>query len=198
MKTITDFLSETGFEDVDSLIAGLKVYFGSNSYDWNSKQQIIGFRTNDDYDDAYSDCFLILKDDAITCISGCTKRGKYWLDLKKGCTQKEGQIKGMWAVGNTPWSGDPYLQQVRECTVYRDESGLDHIDRDSPQETGLFGINFHSWKGIGENPKVNNVSEGCQVMNEEEDKEAFAVIDTFEDKQNIDYTLIFTPNFISA
>lgn len=196
MKDINDFLQVILFEDTDYLTAGLKAYLEQMGYQWK-EEQIIGFRMDDDYTDDYTDWFVIIKGDTVIAIPGSTKPGSYWRNLGKGGTQKEGQTIGMWAKGNTAWSGLPYLQQIKPCTCYRDHSKLDHIDRDAPLDTGNFENNFHSWKGIGEDGKVYNVSEMCQVTEPEENAAAFELLKQFDDLNNINYTLIFTGAFLS-
>ena len=204
MKTIDDLLPILGFDTTEDFINGLKAYFLQQQYVWKD-EQIIGFRMSDDYDNAYTDWLVVIKTSGTTqtvaAFQCSTKPGWTWLQKQAVATLKEGQRFNFWVKGTTSWSGDKYLQQSGYCTIYRDESciGSDmqnkSIDRDSPIETGMFGINLHSWKGIGENPKVNNVSEGCQVMCEEEDAAAFEIINTFHEP--INFTLIFTPAFLS-
>jgi hypothetical protein len=194
MKNIDDFLLENGIKDTDYLTAMLKAYFEAQEWNWNDTQ-IIGMRMTDDYDDEFSDWFIIYKDGIPIAVKGSTKPGAEKAG-KGSFVLKEGQVKGMWRKGTTTWSGDDYLQQVQPCTGYVDNSGGASIDRDSTTKTGLFGINFHSWKGIGESIHVYNVSEGCQVTDEEENKVAFEVINQIVG--DIDSVTIFTPNFLTA
>ena len=194
MKGITELLAELGFENQEDLLNGLKAYFEQQQYQWLD-QQIIGFRMDDDYTDEFTDWIIALKTDEIIAVQASTKAGSYWLEKQAVATLKEGQYKGMWRIGTTSWSGDKYLQQVQPCEVYRDGSKLGHIDRDSEVQTGLFGINEHSWRGFGEGNKVGNLSEGCQVCDELENDALWTIIKTF--KGDIDYTLIFKEAFLS-
>jgi hypothetical protein len=195
MKSLDDFLSENNIPDVDSLTAGLKAYYDSKGYTWNDNG-IIGMRMSDTYTDEYSDYFILYANGTPIAISGSTKPGSYFLNLKQGGTMKEGQYLEMWQQGTTTWSGRRYLQQVRTCTFYRDYSQLGYIDRNSTVESGLVGCNFHSWKNIGESQKVFNVSEMCQVQDEVENDAAFVQIDLMPIK-DYDYTLINIADFLN-
>lgn len=53
------------------------------------------------------------------------------------------------------------LIQVRPVVVYRDGNRDDKIDRDSPTQTGLFGINIHE---AGQHSRVDRWSAGCVVV----------------------------------
>jgi hypothetical protein len=198
MKDINDLLNALNIDTLDDLITFLQGYYDNKGYEWLD-EQIIGLRTDDVYTDYYTDWFVVIKGTTIIAITGTTKPGSLKAG-KGGACVVEGQYKNLWYIGNTQWSGLPYLQQKSVISIYRDSSKLDHIDRNSPVETTanpLPGINFHSWINIGEVGKIYNVSEGCQCEEPQENSAAFAVIKTFDDQMNITYILIFVPDFIS-
>ena len=193
MKGINDLLPILGFETSEDLLNGLKSFFLTKGFSWFDNQ-LIGLRTSDDYDNHFTDWILAVEGDNITAVTASTKAGSYWLATKAVATLKECQYIDLWTKGQTAWSGDPYLQQINNCDVYRDGLKSGSIDRDAPVEHGNFGINFHSWKNFGENLEVYNLSEGCQVTQEVENAAIFEVINDWE---KITYTLIFTPEFLS-
>jgi hypothetical protein len=104
-----------------------------------------------------------------------------------------GQYQGMWAYRPAGgWSGDAYLMQVGPCTIYRDKSEGNTIDK-SYSVKGLFGINFHSWKGDNSHT-VDNLSAGCQV---EEESVLLQIINSLDVNGNIDYTVLELADFNS-
>lgn len=75
---------------------------------------------------------------------------------------KAGQYLNAYSYQGAWWSGKPFLYQIRPVTVYRDNTRDVKIDR-VQEQTGLFGINHHSWIGHTSN-WVNTLSQGCQVF----------------------------------
>ena len=152
------------------LISKLKIYFTHKNYEWFDSM-LIGIRTNDEYTNKFTDWGILINGEQVYIVPISTKPGAsyqknpVYIAKVHGCAcLVPGQYKGMWKYSNSGWSGDPYLMQVAPVTIYRDSSMGNIIDK-TKTDTGLFGINFHSWKGFGID-FVQNLSAGCQVMDE--------------------------------
>ena len=92
-----------------------------------------------------------------------TDPGHYYLKKKflnsKGCAVlKPGQYRGMFGFGKHRGKYDA-LVQVGKCTVYRDRTKDNKIDKKTEQ-TGIFGINMHH---AYDSEEINKYSAGCQV-----------------------------------
>jgi len=151
----------------------LKAYFASKNYVWQD-QMVIGIRMDNKYTNQFTDWGVIYDHGNIYIIPISTKPGASYqknaayVAEHGGCACiVPGQYLNMWSYRpKGGWSGgDPYLMQISPCTIYRDSSMGDTIDT-SKTETGMFGINFHTWKGFAIQ-FVQNLSAGCQVMDEE-------------------------------
>lgn len=75
---------------------------------------------------------------------------------------KEGQYRGMWAKGLHQGKHVAF-QQVKPCTVIRDNNKDGKFDFDGKEETGLFGINGHKANQTKESFQVDKWSAGCTV-----------------------------------
>lgn len=159
---------------------------------------LIGIRMSDEYTNHFTDWGVLTVKDKTVLFPMSTKPGSSYqkndayVAKTGGCAcLKEGQYKGVWAYHPAGgWSGDPYLQQVAPVTIYRDKSEGSTIDR-SHEETGNFGINFHSWKGDN-SQTVDNLSAGCQVEQEDVLLQLVPMIDV---AGPISYTLIHFDDF---
>lgn len=154
---------------------------------------------SDIYTNEFTDWGCIILNGELIGFPISTKPGKYWLSQHgedhKGCAcLVEGQYRGLWQFNEVynGWTGDPYCQQINQCTIYR-EMGEDFINRNSPKETGLFGINFHTWANFNI-ITVDNLSAGCQVMDESVEKEIIPYLEKF-DNPPITYTLLHIFDF---
>jgi len=154
---------------------------------------------SDEYTNQFTDWGLICFGEATYLFPISTKPGSSYQKNDAYVAQVGGcacllpaQYKGMWSYRPAGgWSGDAYLMQVGPCTVYRDKSEGPVIDK-SITETGLFGINFHSWKGDNATT-VDNLSAGCQVMDEIYLEDVMPLLKQIQG--NIDYTLIEFADF---
>ncbi|HXP52194.1 MAG TPA: hypothetical protein VN922_19715 [Bacteroidia bacterium] len=154
----------------NKLLAKLKSIFAAKNYTWHINN-LIGIRMDDNYTNQFTDYCIITTVDKLIAFPISTKPGKSYLDKPEnaaGCAcLKEGQYIDMWkfidAFGG--WSGDPYMQQNKPCNVYRELHPGPSINRNAKIDTGIFGVNFHTWKNFNGN-LVQNLSAGCQVMNE--------------------------------
>lgn len=155
---------------IANLIAKLKNIFETKHYVW-STNNLIGVRTSDVYTDEFTDIGIIVEGDSLMAYPISTKPGMKYLDHPEnanGCAcLKEGQYLNMWQFHDefNGWTGDPYMMQVSPCNVYREVNHGTSINRNAHVDTGLFGVNYHSWKGFN-SEHVANLSAGCNVMNE--------------------------------
>ncbi|MFI5141857.1 MAG: hypothetical protein ACHQII_05830 [Bacteroidia bacterium] len=153
-----------------NLIAKIQNIFEQKNYMW-STNNLIGVRTSDVYTNEFTDYGVIVADNKLIAYPKSTKPGLTYLnrpDNAAGCAcLKEGQYIGMWNFVDVygGWTGDPYMQQVANCNVYREVNHGTSINRSATVNTGVFGINFHTWKNFNGN-LVQNLSAGCQVMDE--------------------------------
>jgi|SRR6185437_4125673 len=153
-----------------NLIAKIQSVFTQKNYTW-SPNNLIGIRMSDTYTNEFTDYGVIVIGNQLIAYPKSTKPGLTYLnhpDNAAGCAcLKEGQYIGMWnfvdAYGG--WTGDPYMQQAGHCNVYREVNHGDAINRNAAVNTGVFGINFHTWKNFN-GDLVQNLSAGCQVMDE--------------------------------
>jgi hypothetical protein len=186
--------SQLSIVSSDALIQKLKDIFVTNKYIWSDKNYI-GLRMSDIFTDEFSDYGIITINEAPFAFSLSTKPGSYFLEHpenKNGCAcLKEGQHKDMWQFHNVVggWTGDPYCSQINPITVLRQigKHVGDTIDR-TKEETGLFGINMHTWKNF-KNSHVLNLSAGCQTASEDVFmEEIYELIKQLPEK--ITYTLL--------
>lgn len=155
---------------IAKLLQKLKDIFAAKGYVW-STNNLIGIRMDDTFTNQFSDFGIITMGDKLFAFPMSTKPGRYWLlhpEEAAGCgCLLEGQYKGMWQFHNTTtgWSGEPYMQQVANCTFIRqlNKNIGDSINRTITPITGMFGCNFHTWKGDNASI-VGNLSAACQVM----------------------------------
>jgi hypothetical protein len=96
-----------------------------------------------------------------------TDPGTYWLNnpmMPKGtAVLKEGQYVNTYGIGLHRGQKSA-LVQVRPVTVLRDDDRDEWIDFESPEDTGMFGINIHYPSGQGGNKSIERDSAGCQVF----------------------------------
>lgn len=154
-----------------NLLNKIKSIFAAKGYTW-SENNLIGIRMSDEYTNDFSDYGIIIERDKLIAFYMSTKPGKFYLDKPEnasiGCAcLKEGQYIDMWLFHDVfgGWTGDPYMQQQKNCQVYRELNHGTSINRAARIDTGVFGINFHTWKNFNGN-LVQNLSAGCQVMDE--------------------------------
>lgn len=147
------------------LAKGYKFFTGINDLN------IIGIRNPDYKPDTYNDTILIAYLDKygaerLFVMPATTDPGLNYLKNPinpKGCAiLKPGQYRGMWARGKH--KGRDALVQVKPCTVYRDFNKDNVLDfTGMPEETGIFGIDFHD-SGYGDaTATIKKASAGCQV-----------------------------------
>lgn len=192
-----------------------KVYKACDRFGYPfTDNMIIGLRMNDQYTNLFTDWLLIKIGVRYTILPFSTKPGigavitPNEVDGVKGVAcLKEGYNKAMYKYRNNGWSGLEHLHQIEPVTVIRDNNYDKSIDR-SVTQTGLFGINFHSWynstkKWYWNLPvvsyyvrgKYSNLSEGCQVMVADVHEEAFELIKANWDlNEPIDYYLFHINN----
>lgn len=177
------------------VVQKLKDEFELLGYTWGVNN-FIGVRMNSFYTDLFDDFFLLVFNDeiidAVPCstkagVLGMLNNSDYWYRGIKGVAiLKEGQYIDTWQYIKGGWSGLPYWQQVLPVTIFRDSNrdlSLDLIQ----EQTGLFGINIHSW--IGYNlQKVTNLSTGCQVAQMSLYSTLYKLLKVFPDR--LTYTLL--------
>jgi hypothetical protein len=154
------------------LLEKIKSIFHAKNYQWDVNN-LIGIRMSDIFTDAFTDVGVINVGEKLYAFPISTKPGSKYLEHPENAhgtsCLAEGQYPAMWQFHDQigGWTGDPYCAQISRCTVFRQigKKAGDTIDRTHP-DTGLFGINFHTWHGFN-GPKVYNLSAGCQVMDEE-------------------------------
>lgn len=136
------------------------VWFGSRAYDMN----VIGIRKNNPHAGKFDDWMYwayidTLGFERVFSMPLTTDPMKYYLQNPcnvKGCAiLKPGQWRGMWTRG-LHRGKQTALIQVKPVTVYRDTNRDDILDVTGKEDTGLFGINFHTGDG-------QTASAGCQV-----------------------------------
>ncbi|HKC69638.1 MAG TPA: hypothetical protein VKG26_15480, partial [Bacteroidia bacterium] len=155
---------------IANLKTKLQTIFTKKNYNWGTGN-LIGIRMSDVYTNEFTDYGIIITDNQLIAYPKSTKPGLTYLnhpDNAAGCAcLKEGQYHGMWNFVDVygGWTGDPYMQQAANCTVYREVNHGASINRNAETNTGVFGINFHTWKNFNSN-LVQNLSAGCQVMDE--------------------------------
>jgi len=135
----------------------------------NFNLNIVGIRTNDQQSNRFNDCMVIfwkyLGHWNSMIFPVTTDPGTYWrenpMNVKGTAILKEGQHKGMWAVGKHQGKY-PALKQHRPCTVIRDNNKDNVLDYTGAEDYGLFGINHH--KAGSNSTQVDKWSAGCQVQ----------------------------------
>ena len=129
---------------------------------------LIGVRSSDtltnDFDDVLYIAMQVGDDKRVYVFNQfTTDPGHYYLKKKflnpKGCAiLKPGQYRGMFTFGKHRGKYDALVQQ-KPCTVYRDRTKDNKIDKKTEQK-GIFGINMHH---AYDSEEVNKYSAGCQV-----------------------------------
>lgn len=123
-----------------------------------------------------------------------TLPGSYWLSTlmnPKGTAMlKPGRYEDAFSLGLH--KGKPALVQVAPVTVYRDSNQDLEFDFEK-EETGMFGINFHSASLYTH--LINSWSAGCQVFQRRKDFEEFlGLCQVYSEKNSgrFTYTLLET------
>ena len=134
---------------------------------------IVGVRSREDAAGAFDDwvlCFYELDGSwQYQAMKATTDPGSFYLknpiNPKGTAILKPGQYRGLWQIGKHRGQYDA-LVQVRPCTVFRDNNRDNILDTcgDTPQETGMFGINLHRSLKTGFGREVGRHSAGCQVI----------------------------------
>lgn len=170
-------------EAIALAVARLKVKFGKEALVWNDDFNFIGIRTDNVFDNAFRDFFVIYTSGTlIACpastVSGTPGISKYWNRIIQGrkgvgTIAENQQINYLLVTSanrkhwNWSWTGaGGFLFQDRPIRLYRGASNVNNtwlIDKTNlvPNSTGG-GFNVHSWKNWMIT-MVNNLSEGCQV-----------------------------------
>lgn len=130
---------------------------------------IIGIRSDDDTPNVFNDlvCFIWKYKGqwSIIKFKATTDPGTYYLNnplsVDGTAIVKEGQYRSLWKKG---YHQGKYLalKQNKEITVYRDNNKDDNHDYNSPEKTGMFGINMHH--AGKDSTQVGKWSAGCQVI----------------------------------
>lgn len=158
---------------INIFIDSLKSTYDRLGYKWSTDYNLVGYRTDNTYTDAFSDYLILQTKGTIMVWNFSTKPGRssvmkniaLWVQGRNGvAVLKEGQYLKMWTIQSGWWSGRPFLFQTGTCDIYRDPNTDGLINREVIQ-SGLFGINGHTWIGFSAN-FVGNLSEGCQVAKE--------------------------------
>jgi hypothetical protein len=184
--------------------AALKIFHDKLSSVFNAKgydfANLVGIRMSDDYTNQFTDWGAIFTGTGDTFIfpmstkpgSSYQKNDAYVAQVGGCACLAPGQYKDMWSYRPAGgWSGDQYLMQVSPCKIYRDKTEGGTIDKFS-SVTGMFGINFHSWRGDN-GSTVDNLSAGCQVMDEIYLNDVMPILKKIQG--NISYTLIDFSDF---
>lgn len=162
---------------------------------------IIGVRSADTTPNKFNDSLVVMwKHRGVWNIIEfqiTTEAGLYYLNNplnnKGTAILKEGQYRGMWAIGKHQGKYEA-LKQVGEATVVRDFDRDSELDYNSGvEETGLFGINCHRSSKSGKSVLVGRWSAGCQVHSDIEDYILFMNLCKMSAKQHgnsFTYTLI--------
>ena len=174
------------------------------------ENMIVGIRMNDQYTNLFTDWLVIKTHNVLELVPFSTKPGigavitPHEVDGVKGVAcLAEGYYRNVYRYRNNGWSGLEHLHQVEPVSVIRDNN-YDKIINRKVYQTGLFGINFHSWYNASNKwywnipvvstivrGKYSNLSEGCQVMTADVHEKVFVKIKaTWDLNAPIDYYLI--------
>lgn len=157
---------------ISNAIINLRARFKSNMYSWDNIN-IVGFRTNNIFTNTFTDWICYVSDDNFIAVPGSTKAGNYYVKnpvtyggIKGTAVMIPGYYKNLWAFRTnsdwkTLWLGMPYMQQINDCSIYRDGNLDDNVNEDSAVQKGQFGINHHH---AGIENIIYNWSAGCQIV----------------------------------
>lgn len=130
---------------------------------------IIGIRSDDDTPNVFNDliCFMWKYKGqwSLVKFKATTDPGTYWLNnpmnTEGTAIVKPGQYRGLWKLGKHQGK---YLalKQIGSITIYRDNNKDDKHDYNSPEETGIFGINLHH--AGNDSTQIDKWSAGCAVI----------------------------------
>lgn len=173
-------------------------------------------RMDDTYTNTFSDwffCYDTTANNQIKFFPASTKPGTVavwkkafeWIMGKQGvAVLKEAQILNFWTIQGAWWSGLPFLWQVINCIIYRDNNTDGFISR-VVEHFGNFGINGHSWKGWTAlfvsywKDAIRKIgvalSEGCQVTPEQYWLIIIAILQLNNPDNKVHYTLIHFNDF---
>ncbi len=160
--------------------------YKSKGYKLNEEQykiNMLGIRKDDIFDNMFSDRLIIFwvnekkewekREFEWTTMPGTLGRGGVFnpltvLGLTGVAVMAEGQYIDAWRFYDTyhGWLRYPYFNQERSIKIFRDNTRDTVLDYDSPEQSGLFGINLHRMSGNGAHQRyVNNAdvswSQGC-------------------------------------
>lgn len=185
--TVDGIIGNKSIVEINLLLVRLKNKFAKEGWKWNH-QNMISIRTSNKFTNIFADWCIITKGESLIAFPISTVAGWGYARNKdygkKVAVLREGNYPSLWIEGKTSWTGKKYLQQISNCTVYRD-GNLDEIIDKNITEVGNFGINFHSWKGFLSN-YVGRLSAGCQVVR----ADVLDLIWEHIPDGKIDYTLI--------
>ncbi len=159
----------------------LKSTIQNKGYKWFSGLNIVGIRSTMDVPNTFNDFLFTSWDANLLAWIITTDPGTYWLNnpINKLGTAvlKPGQYVGCYSLGfHQGKSNHPALVQTGKVTVYRDNNRDNKIDKNSKEETGLFGINIHRSNLNGRTMTIGKWSAGCQVFQSKTDHDKFLSI----------------------
>lgn len=179
---VDGYLGEKSNRAIQLAITKLQKLFAKRKWEWDSKFNFIGLRTDDDFDNRFDDFFVFYAYGTIIACEASTVSGMQgvmagpnkWYKGVNGTLviAADQQINYMFVdpkdpketFGNKNWSGGCFLFQDRDFHYFRDANGNNIIDYGTPYYGGAWEIggNVHSWENCyGE--LVSSLSEGCQV-----------------------------------
>lgn len=184
---------------IKTAILNLKQEFKNLNYKWDSNNwNLIGFRLSKQYTNELTDWFICVNESQLFVQKASTVPGNYYVYNPlsyggiTGCAVLiPNQYLNTWKFvtasnWTTLWLKEPYFQQIKEVSIYRDTNKDKTIDINMPIQRGLFGINLHH---AGLTNIVANWSAGCQVSSDLTWKE-FLTICNFKNSDLYSYTLI--------
>jgi hypothetical protein len=186
-------------------ITKLQRKFANEKMIWNSEFNFIGIRTSNEFTDLFSDWFIVYAYGTIIAVPASTCAGLS--QAKRNATLNVGGITGVAILApnqqidyllvqpsdttfwNPNWTGGiGFLYQDQAVRIFRDNNGDSHQDYLQPQ-SGLFGINVHSWINFN-GDYVDNLSQGCQVTQYWFWVPLFDLMKRFAENKRITYTLL--------
>lgn len=131
---------------------------------------VVGIRANS-HENVFDDIICVFFEnegrDNVLYFRATTDPGLYWLEnpITESGTAilKPDQYRGAFRIGKHKGKY-PALVQNSPLTVFRDYNRDHVLDFDTPQETGMFGINIHCAMHKGKSIEVDKWSAGCQVI----------------------------------
>lgn len=185
---------------ITDMLTKISKVFNDKKYVSSGDYELIGIRMDDAYTNQFTDWGVIVHGNSLSMFPMSSKPGaqyflnEQYIDSVKGCAcLVEGQYPHVWRLSNTGWSKMPFLAQVAPVTVYRDSDRDYMLDRVG-MNTGMFGINFHSWAGFFMN-FVQNLSAGCQVTQADVHDMIWPYIELMAKSGDITYTLLHFNDF---